>query len=100
MWPSTIDGSPAFGRQLIGNGEWFERCRRCSVISLGPVAQFSPNTSGSIAPSAASAAPISVPSSMRPVVSIVTCTCSGTTRPSAAIARRAPIIAAFAWSRS
>ena len=38
---------------------------------------------------AASAAPISVPGSMRPVSSMVTCTWSGTSRPAAAMARRA-----------
>ena len=51
-----------------------ERWRRCSVISRGPVAQLRPNTSGFIARSETSAAPISVPTSIRPVVSIVTCT--------------------------
>ncbi len=37
-----------------------------------------PSTSGRIAASDTRAAPISLPTSIRPVVSIVTCTCSGT----------------------
>ena len=59
-----------------------------------------PSTSGFIAAIETSAAPISLPTSMRPVVSIVTWTCSGTSRPAAAIARRQPIIAALTCSRS
>ena len=59
-----------------------------------------PITSGRIAAIATRAAPISLPTSMRPVVSIVTCTCNGTLRPAAFIARRQPIIAALACSRS
>ena len=50
-----------------------------------------PITSGRIASSAVSAAPISEPTSMRPVVSTVTCTMSGTGTPACAIARRAAI---------
>ena len=54
------------------------RWRRCSLISDGPVAQFRPKTSGCSGSTAARAAPISVPGSMRPVSSIVTWTCIGT----------------------
>ena len=43
----------------------------------------------------ASTAPTSVPSSMRPVTSRATCTCSGTDRPSSRNAARAPSIAAL-----
>ena len=43
-----------------------------------------PMTSGCIASSAVSAAPISVPTSMRPVVSTVTCTMIGSSTPAAA----------------
>ena len=50
--------------------------------------------------SAVSAAPISLPSSMVPVVSTVTCTMIGTVRPCAAIARFAPMTADLACSRS
>ena len=50
--------------------------------------------------SAVSAAPISLPSSMEPVVSMVTWAISGRSLAAAAIARRAPMIAAFACSRS
>ncbi len=50
--------------------------------------------------SAVSAAPISEPSSIVPVVSTVTWAISGTCRPAAVIARRAPMIADFVCSRS
>ena len=59
-----------------------------------------PMTSGFIASRAVRAAPISEPTSMRPVVSTVTCTMIGIVRPSAAIARRQAFIAALPWSRS
>ncbi len=88
------------GRHEIGMGEYADRWRRCSCISIGPVAQLRPNTSGRSAPRAPSAAPISLPSSIVPVCSIVTCSWSGTSRPSAAIARRAPMTAALAASMS
>ena len=47
-----------------------------------------------------SAAPISVPSSMVPVVSTVTCTMSGRSRPASSRARFAPSVAALVCSRS
>ena len=50
--------------------------------------------------SAVSAAPISLPSSMVPVVSTVTWQNSGASEPAAVSARRAPITAALACSRS
>ena len=50
--------------------------------------------------SAVSAAPISEPSSMVPVVSTVTCTMTGTSMPAAVIARFAPSTADFVCSRS
>ena len=77
-----------------------DRWRRCSLISDGPVAQLRPMTSGCSGSTAASAAPISVPGSMRPVSSIVTWPWIGTSRPAAAMARRQPITAAFRPSRS
>ena len=46
------------------------------------------------------AAPISVPGSMVPVSSMVTCAWMGRCRPAALMARRAPLMAALAWSRS
>ena len=58
-----------------------ERWRSASLISTGPVAQLRPATSTCIESSTVRAAPISVPGSMRPVSSIVTCACSGTCRP-------------------
>ena len=100
MWPSTIEGRPAFGRHERNVRECCDRYRRCSVISVGPVAQLSPMTSGRSASSAVSAAPISEPTSSRPVVSTVTCTMIGTSIPAVAIARRAPMIAALHWRRS
>ncbi len=50
--------------------------------------------------SAVSAAPISLPSSMAPVVSMVTWAMSGSSAAAAVIARRAPMIAALACRRS
>ncbi len=50
--------------------------------------------------SAVSAAPISVPSSIVPVVSIVTWAMIRASGASSATARRAPTMAALAWSRS
>ncbi len=50
--------------------------------------------------SAVSAAPISEPSSMVPVVSTVTWAITGSCRPAAAIARLQPITAALVCSRS
>ena len=74
MWPSTTDGRPALGMHEIGMRAWAARWRRCSPISTGPVAQLMPMTSGFNGSMAASAAAISVPGSMRPVSSTVTCT--------------------------
>ncbi len=82
MWPSTTEGRPAFGMHEMGMRAWWARWRRCSLISTGPVAQLMPMTSGLMASRAHSAALISVPGSMRPVSSMVTCTCRGTSRPS------------------
>ncbi len=49
---------------------------------------------------AASAAPISVPGSILPVSSSVTCAWMGTRRPTAAMASRHPATAAFRPNRS
>ena len=64
------------------------------------MAQFSPIRSMPSGSSAVSAAPISEPSSMVPVVSTVTWQITGTGDPVAAIARLAPTTAAFVCSRS
>ncbi|MEY4009688.1 MAG: hypothetical protein RLZZ93_380 [Actinomycetota bacterium] len=53
-----------------------------------------------MATSAAYAAPISVPTSMRPVVSMVTCTWMARVRPVSAIALRQACMAALICSRS
>ena len=78
MRPSTTDGRPALGTQAMGTRLAPDRWRSASLISTGPVAQLRPTTSTCIESSTVSAAPISVPGSMRPVSSIVTCVCSGT----------------------
>ena len=100
MCPSTTDGMPALGMHEIGIRACWDRWRRCSLISAGPVAQLMPMTSGRRASIETSAAAMSVPGSMRPVTSIVTWICSGTSRPAAAMARRAPMVAALSPSRS
>ena len=73
--PST--GSPAFGITDTGMRAWRDRWRRCSLISAGPVAQFRPIMSMPSGSTAVSAAPISLPSSIVPVVSTVTWAMTG-----------------------
>ena len=91
--PST--GRPAFGITETGIVECRDRCRRCSLISAGPVAQFRPIMSMPSGSSAVSAAPISDPSSIVPVVSTVTCTMIGIRRSSSSIAMWQPRTAAL-----
>ena len=86
--------------QVSGRSAYRARWRRCSLISAGPVAQFSPIPSMPSAAIEVSAAPISLPSSSVPVVSTVTWTISGSSTPAAAIARLAPSTADLPWSRS
>ena len=93
-------GSPAFGSQDSDIVECAARYRRCSLISQGPVAQFSPIMSMPSGSRAVRAAPISLPSSIMPVVSIVTCAMISAPGAMSAAARLAPMIAALAWSRS
>ena len=93
-------GSPALGITDSGIRACLDSVRRCSLISAGPVEQFSPMRSTPSASSAVSAAPISEPSSIVPVVSTATCATIGTRRPSSAIARRTPRMAALACRRS
>ncbi|MFN8170493.1 MAG: hypothetical protein U0R65_01360 [Candidatus Nanopelagicales bacterium] len=81
-------------------GEVRASVRRCSLISAGPVAQLSPMRSIPNGAKAVSAAPISVPSSIVPVVSTVTWAKTGISDPVARRARRAPTMAAFVCSRS
>ncbi len=76
------------------------RWRRCSLISAGPVAQLRPITSMPSGSRATSAAPISEPSSIVPVVSTVTCAMIGRSASRAARARLQPTMAALACSRS
>ena len=61
--------------------------RSGSYISTGPVAQLRPMTSMPSGLSAVIAAPISVPGSIRPVSSMVTCAWMGTIRPWRTMAR-------------
>ena len=72
----------------------------CSAISRGPVAQFIPSAASGNADSAAMTAGISVPTSIVPVVSIVTCAMSGTLRPSSCIASSIAWIAILHWRMS
>ena len=65
-------GSPAFGMTDIATFAFLLRYLRCSDISAGPVAQFKPMMSIPIGSSALSAAPISEPINIVPVVSTVT----------------------------
>ena len=74
-------GSPALGITDTGSVRCLDRCRRCSLISAGPVAQLRPIMSIPSGSSAVSAAPISLPSSMVPVVSTVTWVMIGIRRP-------------------
>ena len=83
-----------------GTAECFDRCRRCSLISAGPVAQFNPIASTPSGSSAVSAAPISLPMSIVPVVSTVTSTKIGRRMPRLTIACLHPLTAALVWSRS
>ncbi len=94
-------GSPALGSTDSIRSHISDRVLTWRAISWGPVAQFIPitSTSGS-AIRAASAAGISVPSSMVPVVSMVTWAMTGSRLPVATKARRAPITAALICSRS
>ena len=96
--PST--GSPAFGITDSGIRACLASVRRCSLISAGPVAQLSPMRSTPSGSSAVSAAPISLPSSIVPVVSTVTWATIGMRRPSARIASWSPSTAALACRRS
>ena len=74
-------GRPAFGITEIAAVEFFDRYRKCSDISVGPVAQLRPIKSISRGSSAFKAAPISDPKSIVPVVSTVTCAITTTSRP-------------------
>ena len=84
-------GGRRWGGRRSGVRAAADRWRRCSLISDGPVAQLSPTMSTFSGSMAARAALISVPRSIRPVSSIVTWHWIGTWRPTAAIARRAPM---------
>ena len=92
--PSTFFGSPALGMTETGVGACWHRYRTGSRKCSGPTEQLTPITSARIPCRIASTAPTSVPSSIRPVTSSATCTCSGTGRPSSRKAARAPSMAA------
>ena len=80
---------------ITGVCENLERCRRCSLISVGPVAQLRPIMSTPSGSSAVSAAPISLPMSIVPVVSTVTSTKIGRRMPVSTIACLQPLTAAL-----
>ena len=69
-------------------------------MKSGPVAQFSPIPSKSNGASAVSAAPISLPTSICPVVSSVTVQKIGSAIPSSRQASLQAMIAAFPCSKS
>ena len=81
-------------------GEDLLKVLRCSLISAGPVAQFMPMRSTSKAASELSAAPISEPSNIVPVVSTVTWAINTMSRSHFSRAARAPLTAALACRRS
>ena len=87
--PSQFCGRPAFGctdtMRVLVRPRW----RTCSTIRSGPVAQLRPTTSTGSDSSTTSAAAVSVPTSIVPVVSTVICTRSGTWTPRSCIARLA-----------
>ena len=78
----------------------FERWRRCSLISAGPVAQLRPIMSMPSGSRVVSAAAISLPMSIVPVVSTVTSTKIGSRMPVSTIACLQPLTAALVCSRS
>ena len=92
---------PAFGPMKTGRREWRVRWRACSTICSGPVAQLTPITStASSASSVVSAQAMSEPSSIAPVVSMVTLAMTGRRAPVSAKASSMAPSAAFACSRS
>ena len=101
MRPSTMLGRPALGSTLIGSGRVLAEVAQV-LLHLGRAggAVDAEHVGAHRGERRRAAAPISLPTSIRPVVSIVTWTCSGTLRPAAGIARRQPIIAALTCSRS
>ncbi len=68
----VFKGSPAFGMHEIGRDAFAVRYRIGSRMCSGPVEQFSPITSTANDSSVVSELAMSVPSSIRPLVSSVT----------------------------
>ncbi len=85
---------------ITGICECWLSCLRCSLISAGPVAQLRPIMSIPRGSRAVSAAPISLPISIVPVVSTVTSTKIGSLIPVSTMACLQPLMAALVWSRS
>ena len=92
--PLTLSGIPAFGIVEMGSGQFSARKRTGSRIYSGPVEQFRPTMSTLSATSVVITAAISVPRSIRPLVSSETCAWMGTLRPTWRMARWIPVIAA------
>ena len=91
--PPTLRGRPALGITMIVRVVVLPRWRTDSCIRSGPVAQLRPMTSTGSASSVVTAAAMSLPTSIVPVVSMVTVQKIGTSRPSSAIASRAALMA-------
>ncbi len=99
--PPSLWGIPAFGMTLMGSGTFSVSQRTGWRMCSGPVEQFSPMTSTPSATRTVAAAAMSVPSSMRPLVSSVTWAWMGTySRPASARACFSPATWAFTSSMS
>jgi hypothetical protein len=108
--PSTRIGSPALGMTETGRPvrrpiapQCFPSHWRCSAISTGPVAQFSPSEQMGYSATAAAAAAISVPRSIVPVASMVTESMIGTSWavfPFSSRAARTAFRTHLTWRRS
>ena len=101
--PSTRIGRPAFGSTLIERSQFLEMYAMCSAISTGPVAQLRPSEAIGNGLSALTTAAMSEPSSIVPVVSMVTLekiARSSGVRPASLSASMQALIAIFCCSRS
>ena len=101
--PSTRIGKPALGITLNGRFQCFAKYATCSAISVGPVAQFKPRLAIGNGRRALTTAAMSEPSSMVPVVSMVTLASTGISScvfPAAPIASRHALMAHFTCSKS
>ena len=91
----VLSGSPAFGMHDTGRTACSDSHRIGSRMCSGPVEQLSPSTSTPNDSSVVIALAMSVPNNMRPLVSSVTCACTGTRRPISVNTRSNPASAAL-----